>query len=71
MLETLKGIDRDGLKLAYNVLAELALFVTIALAVALVIYAIVIRNKDEDYLAKARKLILGIVIGYEIGRAHV
>ena len=66
MLETLKGIDRDGLKLAYNVLAELALFVTIALAVALVIYAIVIRNKDEDYLAKARKLILGIVIGYAV-----
>ena len=66
MLETLKGIDRDGLKLVYNALAELALFVTIALALALIIYAIVIRNRDEDYLAKARKLILGIVIGYAV-----
>lgn len=66
MLETLKGIDRAGLKLAYNVLSELALFVTIALAIAVIIYAIVIRNRDEDYLIKARKLILGIVIGYVV-----
>ena len=66
MLETLKTIDRAGLKLAYNVLSELALFITIALAAALCIYAIVIRNRDDEYLAKARKLILGIVIGYAV-----
>ena len=47
-------------------LSELALFITIALAAALCIYAIVIRNRDDEYLAKARKLILGIVIGYAV-----
>ncbi|MCM1533975.1 MAG: energy-coupled thiamine transporter ThiT [Corallococcus sp.] len=66
MLENLKEIDRSQLKLVYNVLSELALFVTIALAVALVIYAVVIRNRDEEYLAKSRKLMLGIVIGYAV-----
>lgn len=64
MWETIKELGKPGLKKAYGVLSEFALYVTIALVAALVIYAIVIRNRDEEYLVRARKLILGIVIGY-------
>ena len=51
----------------FDLLASVALYVTIAVAVALVIYAIVVRNRDEMELAKARKLIVGSVIGYSVG----
>lgn len=64
MWQTITEMGKSGLKQAYGVLAEFALYVTIALACALVIYAIVIRNKDDEYLAKSRKLIVGIIIGY-------
>lgn len=55
------------LKYATNVIATLALYVTIVLAVALVVWAIVVRNKDEQYLAGVRKTMKGIVIGYSVG----
>ena len=50
-----------------ELLATFALYVTLALAVGLIIYAIVIRNRDEQYLAKARRLIVGTVVGYSVG----
>ncbi|MGN1066742.1 MAG: hypothetical protein ACI4QH_02925, partial [Candidatus Fimimonas sp.] len=55
------------LKYATNVIATFALYVTIVLAVALVVWAIVVRNKDEQYLAGVRKTMKGIVIGYSVG----
>lgn len=64
MWETIKQMGKPGLKQAYGVLSELALYVTIALAVVLVIYAVVIRNRDEEYLVRARRTILGVIIGY-------
>lgn len=64
MWEIIKEMGKSGLKQAYGVLSRFALYLTIALVAVLVIYAIVIRNRDEEYLAKSRKLILGIVIGY-------
>ena len=64
MWKTITEMGKKGLKQAYGVLSRFALYLTIALAVVLVIYAIVIRNRDEEQLAKSRKLILGIVIGY-------
>ena len=51
----------------FDLLASVALYVTIALAVALVVYAIVIRNRDEMEIAKARKFIVGTVVGYSVG----
>lgn len=59
-------MGKPVLKQAYGVLSELALYVTIALAAVLIVYAIVIRNRDEEQLAKSRKLILGVVIGYSV-----
>lgn len=64
MWNTITEMGKPGLKQAYGVLGRFALYVTLALVAALVIYAIVIRNRDEEYLAKARKLILGVIIGY-------
>lgn len=50
-----------------DLLATIALYVTIAVGVALIVYAIVIRNRDEAQLAAARKLSVGIVVGYSVG----
>ena len=51
-----------------DLISAVALYITIALAVGLIIYAIVIRNRDEQYLAGARKLMAGMISGYGRGR---
>lgn len=55
------------LKSTTNFLASLALYVTLALAVALIVWAVVVRNKDEQYLVGVRKTMIGIVAGYALG----
>lgn len=70
--ELLNGIESGEkfttlLKYATNVIATLALYVTIILAVALVVWAIVVRNKDEQHLVGVRKTMQGIIIGYSVG----
>lgn len=50
-----------------DLISAVALYITIALAVGLIIYAIVIRNRDEQYLAGARKLMAGMISGYAVG----
>ena len=57
----------DVIKSLYNVLAQLALYVTIVLAAALVVYHIVVSKRSEEEVAKARKLEVGIIVGYSIG----
>lgn len=57
----------DVIKALYNVMAQIALYVTLVLAVALVVYHIVVSKRSEEEIAKARKLELGIVVGYSIG----
>lgn len=64
MWKIIEEMGKAGLKQAYGVLSRYALYVTLALAAAVAVYAVVIRNRDEEYLEKARKLILGIIIGY-------
>ena len=51
----------------FDLLASVALYVTIALGIALILYAIVIRNREEMEIVKARKFIVGAVVGYSIG----
>ena len=76
MLEKLLGLwvgEGDDAYLAvsfdklFDLLATVALYVTIVLGVALIVYAIMIRNRDEQYLAKSRRFIVGSVVGYSIG----
>ena len=50
-----------------DLISAVALYITIALAVGLIIYAVVIRNRDEQYLAGARKLMAGMISGYAVG----
>lgn len=50
-----------------ELLATFALYATLVVAVGLIIYAIVIRNRDEQYLVRARRLIVGIIVGYSVG----
>ena len=65
------GEDKDvpfvNLEKIGTLLSWLALFVTIAFAVALIVYAIVIRNREEEQLVRARRLIIGMVVGYSVG----
>ncbi len=57
----------DTLKHVYNVLASVALYVTVALVVALIIYHALACRKGADTEAKARKFELGVAVGYSIG----
>ena len=65
--------DEDSAYLAvdfyklFDLLATIALYVTIAVGVALIVYAIIIRNRDEARLTAARKLITGVIVGYSVG----
>ncbi len=76
MLEKLKGLwvgEGDDAYLAvgfdklFDMLSTIALYVTIAVFAGLVVYAVVVRNRDEEYLVKSRKLLVGIIAGYSIG----
>ena len=72
---TAKGTLDDATYKAYktmfktlrNLLESFALYATIAVAVGILIYAIVIRNRDEESLKRSRRTILGVVIGYSVG----
>lgn len=55
----------------FDMLASIALYVTLAVAVGLILYAILIRNKDEQYLARSRRLIAGIAVGCSVGVVSV
>ncbi len=60
------GEIAERLDVALDFLSTIALYLTIALIVGIVIYAIAIRNRDEIAIAKARKSILGVIIGYVV-----
>ena len=62
-----EDIPMVNLEKMADLLASFALYVTIALFAGLIVYAIVVRNRDEQYLAKSRRLIVGIVVGYSVG----
>ncbi len=60
-------VFRKFLESAIDVIASVALYIAIAVAVALVVWAVVVRNKDDEYLKGVRKTMLGIVIGFAVG----
>ncbi len=62
--ESYLSVNADAL---FDLLASIALYVTLAVALGLIVYAILIRNKDENYLARSRRLIVGITVGYSVG----
>ena len=62
-----EGVDKSTFKMIRNLLESFALYATIIVAIGILIYAIVIRNRDEQSLQKSRRTILGVVIGYSVG----
>lgn len=73
MLEKLKGfwIDDEYVVVSFNdlydLLATIAMWITLVVAVGLIIYAVVVRNSDDEKLARARRLIIGVIVGYSVG----
>lgn len=62
-----ESIVKSTFKAIRTLLGSFALYATIVVAAAIIIYAIVIRNRDEEYLAKSRRTIIGVIIGYSVG----
>ena len=62
-----KQIDKTTFKTIRTVLGSFALYATLIVAAALIVYAIVVRNRDEEQLAKSRRTIVGVIIGYSVG----
>lgn len=50
-----------------EVISRIALYITLAVVAALIVWAVVVRNRDEQYLKGVRRTMLGIVVGYTVG----
>ena len=66
MSDQLKSLGKDGLKAAYSALSGFALYLTVAIAVILLVAFIILKVKKSENLAKFKPLALGIVVGYTI-----
>lgn len=51
----------------YDVVAQIALYITLVVAAALIVYHLVVGKRDEVAVAKARRFELGVVVGYSVG----
>ena len=69
-LQTIYNEDADAYLVSidalFDVLATFMLYVTIALFVGLIAYAVAVRNKSEEKLALARRTMVGVLVGYVI-----
>lgn len=65
MKELILTLGKDGLKSAYSLLSEFALWLTLFLVVVLVATFVVLKLKKVD-LAKFKTVTLGVVIGYAV-----
>ena len=72
MLELLKDLGTTNEQIAQNLdvvldfLSTIALYLTIAMVVGLVVYAIAIRNKGASAVDAFRKTIVGVIVGYAV-----
>ena len=62
MKELITSLGKDGLKSAYSLLSDFALWLTIAIAVVLAVIYVVLAAKKAD-LTKFKSVALGFVIG--------
>lgn len=58
---------RKFLEAVIDDVSGIALYLALAFAVAIVVWAVVVRNRDEKYLASSRKTMLGLVVGFSVG----
>lgn len=66
MKELINSLGKDGLKSAYSLLQNFALYLTIAVAVILLTAYLIIRFKKSEMTDKFKTLALGITVGYAI-----
>lgn len=66
MKDFINSLGKDGLKAAYNLIQHFALYLTIALAVILLITFIIIKLKATDKMQNFKTLAIGITIGYAV-----
>lgn len=66
MQEFINSLGKDGLKSAYNLIQHFALYLTIAIAVILLIAFFVIKLRASDKLTTFKPLALGVCIGYAV-----
>ena len=65
MKELILSLGKDGLKSAYTLLSDFALYLTLALAIVLAVSYVVVKLKT-DKLAYFKTLAFGIVVGYAV-----
>ena len=51
----------------YDVVAQIALYITLVVAAALIVYHLVVGKRGEEAVAKARRFELGVIVGYSVG----
>ena len=72
MLELLKSLGKTNDDIAQNLdvvldyLSTIALYLTIALTIGVVIYVIAMRNKSDAQWLACRKTIVGVIVGYAV-----
>ena len=66
MKDFITSLGKDGLKNAYSLLESFALYLTVAVAIALLIAFIIIKTKRKEKLSFFKPLALGIAIGYAV-----
>ena len=66
MKDFINALGKDGLKSAYSLLESFALYLTIAIAVILLVAFIVIRFRAKDKMQAFKPLALGVSLGYAI-----
>ena len=66
MQDFINSLGKDGLKMAYSLIQSFALYLTIALAVILLVAFVVVKLRASDKLPMFKTLTLGITIGYAV-----
>lgn len=66
MQDLINSLGKDGLKSAYSLIESFTLYLTIALAVILLVSFIVIHFRAKDKMASFKSIALGVVVGYAI-----
>ena len=66
MKELINSLGSSGLKSAYQLLQTVALYLTLALTVVLLIVFFVLKAKNSPKLLGFKKVTLGVIIGYSV-----
>ena len=66
MNELINSLGKDGLKAAYSLIQSFALYLTIAVAIILLVAYLIVSHKAKEKLASFKTLALGIIVGYAV-----